>query len=170
VIQGRDSNAYRLNGVKVYLNTTPYSTEIDESNLIATLVGTTEEQIITLNPTKSGTYLLIKGEQNSNDNSHLHLRKVEVYGTVPATPAFKETETSLLISNATTIGTKVTSTKAIDYQDDILSYTILDDVPFSINNNGDILVNADLNETSYSFDVMVSDGVHSIIQSITRSQ
>ncbi len=73
IIQNANGNAYRLTNAKVYLSDTPYSGSLDDKTNIATLEPTNDEKTIVLDPSKSGNYLLIKGEQSDSDNRHIHL-------------------------------------------------------------------------------------------------
>jgi len=167
VIQNQEKFSGRLKNAKVYLNSTPYTGEVNEDNLVGVLKGTNEEQNITFNPPRSVSYLLIKGEQREEGYRNLHLRKVEVYGEVSAVPTFVNSKAEFVIPNATNEGAKVGTAKAVDYQDDLLTYAIEDDVPFSVNSEGDIVVDGALDASSYTFNVEVSDGIHSTIKTVT---
>ena len=165
VLQNR-SHANRLTNAKIYLSNTPYVGSVDVNELVQTLQATNNEQTITLSPAKSGRYLIVKGETNSNDERHIHLKKLEVYGQTSVIPSFEKHETSYLIQGTTTVGTKVATLKAIDYQDDTLTYSIIGSVPFTVDVNGNIIVSGVLNLSTYAFEVEVSDGVNNIRTSV----
>ena len=167
IIQHRNGNTSRLTNAKVYISDTPFTGTVDENNLVKTLEATNSEQVIEFTTPKSGTYLLIKGEQRAQDDRHLHLRKVEVYGEMPKAPIFTTTQTSYLISGATTEGEVVATVNAVDYQEDNLTYTIVGTVPFSIDAQGNITVNSELSAGTYGFEVAVSDGVNVTRQSMS---
>jgi len=167
VIESANNNAKRLEGAKVYLSDKPYAGDIDESTSIYTLKGIYGEQIITLDEPKSAKYILIKGVQSSSDNHHLHLKKVEVYGTLPSEPIFTDPISSLLISGNSEIGITIATLPAIDYQDDTITYTIVGNVPFSIDSNGNLTVSGELTDSQYTFDIKVSDGFSETIHTIT---
>ncbi len=167
LLQNTNGNAYRLTNAKVYLSDTSYTGTVDEDNLVQTLEATNNEQIIEFATPKSGNYLLIKGEQRSQDDRHIHLKKLEVYGEMPTSPVFN-TETLHLISSATAQGTIVTNLGAVDYQEDTLTYSIVGTVPFSVDAQGNLVVNGTLSGgTTYSFEIEVSDGVNRTRQSMT---
>ena len=167
IIQHRNGNTYRLTNAKVYISDTPFVGTVDENNLVKTLEATNSEQVIEFSTPMSGTYLLIKGEQRSQDDRHLHLRKVEVYGDMPKAPTFTTSETSYLISGTTTEGEVVATVNAVDYQEDSLTYNIVGTVPFAIDAQGNIRVDGTLSGGTYSFEVEVSDGVNVTRQTMT---
>jgi len=169
VIQNRGNNEYRLTNAKVYLLDTPYIGIVDENDFIKTLEATLAEQNINLNPAKSGRYLLIKGETNSNDQRHLHLRKVEVYGEIPSAPAFIDENTVFRVAAELSSTESVGSVIAQDYQNDTLGYSIVESgLPFSIDENGLISVTSELRPNhTYHFHVSVSDGVESTSSWVT---
>jgi len=160
VIQNRNGFASRLTNAKVYLSDRPFTGTVDENDFIKTLEATISEQVIVLPSSKSGTYLLIKGEQRAEDDRHIHLRKVEVYGATPVTPAFTEESMTRLISGSSELGAKVATVNAVDYQDDTISYRIVGDVPFSINERGEIVVDGVLDSSNYTFEVEANDGIN----------
>ncbi|CAA6813148.1 MAG: FIG01200241: hypothetical protein [uncultured Sulfurovum sp.] len=159
VLQNR-SHAYRLTNAKVYLSNTPYTGTVDEDNLIETLLASTTEQVLTLATPKSGKYLLVKGEVRDENDRHIHLKKLEVYGTLSATPIFKTMQEDYFIAEASSNGTLVHHIEAEDFQGDSLIYAIVGEVPFTIDSDGNIMVNGVLDYGIYTFDVVISDGEH----------
>lgn len=155
MVLGRNSNTWRLSGAGVYISDTPYDGTLDESDKVATLLGNAQKQIIEFSRPETGTYLIIKARNSYT----LHMATVEVYGQIPTKPIFENHNDEYLISGATANGEVVASLKASDYQDDALSYTIIEDVPFSIDAGGNIRVTGPLSG-QYSFTVQVTDGVH----------
>jgi|GEM_PF-634166 len=166
VIQNRGNNSHRLTNAKVYISDTPYTGSVDTDNLVKTLEATDNEQIIDFDSPKSGRYLLIKGETNSNDERHIHLKKVEVYGETPPAPMFASHEASYLIQGTSTIGYRVAQIEAIDYQGDVISYSI-DNSAFRMDSSGHIIVNSALQAGVYSVIVTATDGVHSTTTNLT---
>ncbi len=162
VIQNANGNAHRLTNAKVYISDTPYSGTVDANNLVKTLQPTNNEQIIEFTTPKSGNYLLIKGEQRSQDDRHIHLRKVEVYGEMPPAPFFENNITTVTIDKWQSTSESILSKKAIDRQDDSLTYTLQGSVPFRVDVNGSIFVSNQLNVQNYHFTVEVSDGTNSV--------
>jgi hypothetical protein len=77
-------------------------------------------------------------------------------------PIFTPHLTSYTIKSANGIGDKVLATVANDSQGDNLTYTIVGDVPFTIDANGQITISGSLEVKTYSFDVEVSDGTHTV--------
>ncbi|SFV70267.1 putative RTX toxin hemolysin-type calcium-binding protein [hydrothermal vent metagenome] len=68
---------------------------------------------------------------------------------------------------ANTIGSELFTMQASDLQGDSLTYTIIGDVPFRIDENGMLYVNGSLEAKDYTFDIKVSDGVNETIRHIT---
>ena len=157
IIRGMPGSAHKLNGVKVYLTDTPYQEGLTKNSLIHTLVGNKIEHIINLSPTKSKTYLILKAP----GDTFLDLSIVKVFGEMPATPIFIKKDHNYIISNKTSTGDIVTTIKAIDYQEDYFTYTIIGSVPFNINSNGEITLKGPLNKSNYNFIVKIDDGEHS---------
>ncbi len=163
VIRNRtDAWTSRLSGTKVYAGTEDFNGTIIENNYIGTLTDSIEPQIFTFNSLKDGDYVLLK-----EDDDNLHVLEVEVYGMTPATPVLEEHKSEYLIQGTTVVGAVVTTLAAIDYQDDTLTYSIVGDVPFSIDADGNIVVSDALNTLTYTFDVVVSDGVNSTATTLT---
>ncbi len=160
IIQSRQGAESRLSGAKVYLSESPYADSVTEDKLIFTLAGTRAEQAINLESPRTGSYLIIKGEASPSDNKHIHLIKVEVYGTAPVTPHINAHDERYLIAQNSEIGTKIMHLDAVDYQDDILIYSINHN-DFAIDNNGNISVNAELTTGEHEVTVTVSDGINS---------
>ncbi len=158
----------RITNAKVYISDTSYTGTVDENDYIQTLVATLDEQIITLDTPISGRYLLIKGEVRPEDDRHIHLFKVEVYGTIIETePFIANSELNTTIGRYRDTVTPILTIDGKDYQDDVLYYTIVQNsLPFRIDENGTIYVDGLLPEDSYVFDVNVSDGLESVITSV----
>ena len=167
VIQNDAGNSVRLTNAKVYVLDTPYVGNVDVNDAVKTLEITTNEQIINFDTPKSGRYVLIKAETTSNDNRHLHLSKVEVYGALPNAPIFNNIAGDYFVAESSTNGTLVRTVEAKDFQGDSLDYSIVGNVPFTIDNNGNIMVNGVLDYGDYTFDVVASDGINSSITSVT---
>ncbi|MBU1669015.1 ImpA family metalloprotease [bacterium] len=163
VVYNRSGQTARLNGTKLYLGTQEYNGTLIESNDIETLTGSGEAQSFNYSPMKEGNYLLLKGD----GTNCLHVAEVEVYGVLSDRPEFKTHESNYLIQGTTANGTEVATIEALDYQGDSLIYSIVGDVPFTIDNNGNITVNGTLGGKEYHFDVLVSDGVNSASTPIT---
>ncbi|HHL19708.1 MAG TPA: hypothetical protein ENJ33_08225 [Thiothrix sp.] len=164
VVKNRSSWRSRLSGSRVYVTTTSYTAgELSESDKVATL-DSADIREISVFPKKSATYVIVKAA----DGNCLHMRELEVYGDVPATPYFNEHKDSYLIPSTSPIGFSVATIGAGDWQGDVLHFSITSDVPFAINTQGQLTVNNTLvANTSYAFDVRVSDGEHSITSAIT---
>jgi len=161
VIQNRGNNAYRLTNAKVYISNKPYSGTIDESIWVKTLQVTNDEQIIDLASAQSGQYLIIKGETNSNDNRHIHLKKVEVYGEIPDKPYFTMEQYNIGITSDSS--GQIAQIKALDYQEDYLTYTLTGDAGFTIGEDGAIVIDSSLidrSKVTYTLRLQVSDGLH----------
>jgi hypothetical protein len=77
-------------------------------------------------------------------------------------PIFASHATSYTIKSANGRGDTVLSTVANDSQGDNLTYTIVGDVPFAVDANGQITISGSLEIKTYSFDVQVSDGTHTV--------
>ncbi len=162
MIQGRSSNSWRLGGASVYLSDTPYNGTLNESQKVGTLQGNATKQYIEFSEPKSGTYVIIKGK----DDKNIHLVTVEAYGSMPDAPMFTSGDYNISISKWQNRVEAIFNVHAIDYQKDILTYSIEGDVPFEIDANGDVRVNDVLTEDAYTFNIVVSDGVNSTKQSL----
>ena len=163
MIQGRASQTGRLNDAAVYLTQTAYTGTLDAANQIATLAGNAEQQETVLATPQSANYLIVKA---SGDNC-LHLANVEVLGQVPQAPRFNSHANEYLIAGNTASATVVATISANDLQNDTLSYRIIGDVPFSIDNQGNITVTGALDAQAYQFAVEVSDGTNAISTPLT---
>jgi len=166
VIRNRtDAWTNRLSGTKVYLGTTNFNGTIIEEDYIGTLTSSSAPQIFNFETFKEGDYVLLK----ENDDN-LHVLEVEVYGETPVAPVWKSTSSTLGLKPYAPVGTVVGKVEAIDYQSDVLSYSIIGSVPFSIDNQGVIhvaqAINHNINQ-SYSFQVEASDGVNRITTEVT---
>jgi hypothetical protein len=164
MIQGRDVYEWRLYGAIVYLSDKPYSGKLNAKDRVATLKGNSDKQWIEFSTPKSGSYLIIKAK----DRRPLHLTTVEVYGQTPDAPAFNSDDSQYLIDGKTLAGEVVARVKATDFQGDELTYSIIENVPFSIDNQGAIYTKGNLSK-QYNFTVQASDGKQSVRTSVTIS-
>jgi len=169
VVLTRDVWYRDLGGAKLYLSETPYSSAdmLKEEDLVTTFDEGPGPFVFDFDPKKTGTYVIIKQLDDNTYDDILNIVSVEVYGTTPAEPVFIENITSYTISGASHTGDIVTSAAAIDYQDDPLSYTIVGNVPFTIDPDGTLRVNGTLDRSYYTFDIQVSDGIHTITRTVT---
>lgn len=160
VIRNRtDAWQSRLSGTKVYIGTKDFNGTIIPSDEIGTLTSSTAPQIFTFDTLKNGDYILLQ-----EDNDNLHVLEVEVYGVTPATPSFEVLEYKTWIDKWQNKTESIFYVNASDYQGDDLSYTIVQDVPFSIDTEGFIRVDDILSEGNYTFDIVVSDGFNEVMQ------
>lgn len=157
VIRNRLEWSSRLSGTKVYVGVKAYDGTVVASDYVGTLTSATEVQTFTFETLKKGDYILLK-----EDDDNLHVLEVEVYGVTPATPIFTEHESHYLISGTTSVGTTIATIESVDFQNDTLHYSIVGEVPFSIDAEGNIKVSGMLNAPSYTFYLQSSDGVHVI--------
>jgi hypothetical protein len=162
MVQSRSSNSWRTDGARVYISETPYNGTLNEADYIGTLKGNDTKQYIDLDEAKLGNYLIIKGK----DDRHIHLVTVEIYGEMPSAPMFTSSDYNLTIGKWQNKIESIFNVQATDYQEDSLSYSIEGDVPFTIDANGDIRVDDILTAESYTFDVVVSDGLNHTKQSM----
>lgn len=78
-------------------------------------------------------------------------------------PAFTAGQRNYLIPWNTASGSIIASALAADPQGDSLTYSIVGSVPFRVDGQGNVSVNGVLQSgTTYTFDVSVTDGVHSV--------
>jgi hypothetical protein len=152
----------RLAGAKVYLTHTAYDKDVtsNEKRLIMTLVGNDTEQIKGFNTAKRRSYLLIKAPKDKT----LGLGSVEVYGTLPTAPIFENESYSVSIDKWQNKTQSFFNVNAVDYQEDVLVYSIEEDVPFTIDAEGNLMVDDLLVVQDYTFNVLVSDGINSVTQ------
>ncbi len=176
IIQSRNSNTYRLEGAKVYITNQEYNGTVDESSAIYTLQGIANEQIITLETPISGNYLLIKGKHDDSDDSHIHLIKAEVYGEIPVIEdyivQFPKQNYNFGLEVNKPVGTIIGRVSALNYAQKSLTYSIVGDVPFSIDNSGEIKLTSTINHNqvqSYNFQVKVDDGNNTDTTNVTVS-
>jgi len=165
ILQNRANFPSRLTNAKVYLLDTPYTgtQTLSQEDLIKTLPASSSEIVISINPPRSAKYLLVKGEVRSEDDRHIHLTKLEIYGTLPQTPAIKDVAVASVISPNTDVGTTIGKIDAVDFQGDNLHYTLPSNLPFTIDNDGNIITKENIVAgKEYLFDVTVSDGINSI--------
>jgi len=160
--------ASRFQNSKMYISNTPYTGTVDENDFIKTLASSNSEQMITFDTPVSGTYVLIKGDVRSQDDRHLHLRKLEVYGEMPVAPILTEHESTYLLSVNTSIGSVVTTFDGIDYQGDTLVYSIDNDL-FSIDQSGNLLVQNTLTSGEQTVHITISDGINSTTSTVVIS-
>ena len=163
MIQGRSASKWRLGGASVYLSNKPYSGSFEESEKIGTLKGNATEQFIEFSEGKEGTYIVIKGK----DKRHIHLVTVSAYGELSYAPSFEKYTYTTTIDKWQNRMEEILTVKANDYQGDTLDYSIKEDVPFTINEEGVIHVDGLLSEPSYTFTVLANDGEHISEQSVT---
>ena len=161
MVQGHSVYKWRLYGAKVYISDNSYDGTLNEKDRVATLLGNAEKQWIELATAKSGAYLIIKGR----DRRNLSLATVEVYGKTPETPIFNSHKDEYLIDSNTSIGEMVATINATDFQRDKLTYSIVENVPFSIDNKGIMRVKGNV-FGKYKVTVQASDGKQVIRTSV----
>ncbi|CAA6812266.1 MAG: Glycosyl hydrolase family 26/Calx-beta domain, partial [uncultured Thiotrichaceae bacterium] len=163
VVKNRSSWRSRLNGSDVYITDTAYSAPLNEADKVYTL-DSSDTQEITLPAAKSGAYVIVKA---AGDNC-LHMRELEVYGEVPLAPKFNTHETSHLIAQTKPLNSIVATLTAIDLQNDTLSYSIVGNVPFAVDSQGNVTVSGALSIGDiHTFDVIVSDGTNTASSALT---
>ncbi len=152
----RDAHTSRIKDAKVYVSPVPYGPNLGKEDGV--LRWTTAWQDIELPQPKPAKYVIVKAK----DDNCLHLAEVKVYGSVPQAPIITSVEILRpKISPAINQNTTVAVVEAYDLQDDDLTYSITNHVPFSINDSGEVKVSGSLEyDTSYLIKVAVSDGNH----------
>ncbi len=160
VIYNQIGQQARLNKAKVYLSNSSYTGEINSSNEIETLNSDTI-QTFSYATMREGRYLLIKAD----GANCLHMPELEVYGETPVVPVWKSTNSTLGLKTHAPVGAVVGKVEALDYQFDVLSYSIVGDVPFTIDSQGSIRVVQVINHNTtqkYTFQIEASDGVNTV--------
>ena len=71
----------RLNNAKLSVQSTPYSGTLDTNDIVETLQGVDTPQEVLFTTPKSANYVIIKAY------NYLHIRELEVYGTLPTLEA-----------------------------------------------------------------------------------
>jgi len=157
MVQGLHNEA-RLAGAKVYLTKTAYDGNAPaDDRLIMTLEGNTTEQIKAFNSAKNRTYLFIQALEGKT----LGLGSVEVYGTSPVAPVFESEDYTVTIDKWQNKTQGFFNVNVVDYQEDVVTYSIDSDVPFRVDTEGNLIVDGLLLVQDYTFDVLASDGINS---------
>ena len=155
VVVNRATSTYRLNGAKVYLNSQSYDGSLNEGSLVGTLSDDLEQKI-DVNSSKEGNFVLIK----ASGSNYLHVAEVKVYGTLGNKPYIADKNVTFGLDFNATSGAVVGKIDAKVKDVKALSYSIVGDVPFSIDDSGVITLNEALkyNETQrYDFKVKVTN-------------
>jgi len=152
MIQSGVYKPYRLKDAKVYVSNTPYNQTVNGLEEVGTLKGDASEQIIQFDTPKEIRYVIVKGKDK------LHIGSLEILGKASQAPIFENTEEQLMTREDTEVGTIVATVNAVDYQGESITYRIIGNVPFVIDAEGNIKVNANLTEATYHFDIEASDG------------
>ena len=166
VITSRSSWTSRIKDAAVYVNTAAYSGTLSDANKVATLIDTAAAQTTTFTTPKAGAYVLVK----ASGTNCLHMAEVEVYGQAQAAPVFSQTAYAFNLSEKAVQGAVVGTAKAVDYQLNPLSYSLVGTVPFAIDAQGQITLTGTLNHNllrTYSFTAKVSDGVNTTSVPVT---
>jgi hypothetical protein len=154
VVDSRDKSYSRIKNAKVYISNQEYKGDLNNFTEVATLKEEKEPQPFSYDPQLQANFILIKADENNC----LHLSEVEVYGEIPQNPLIRLKKDTFLIRYDTPKNTKIAFLDAKDYQNDKLTYSIDGNVPFKIDQNGNILVSGDLIDDTYKFVAVVSDG------------
>ena len=162
MVQGHSVYKWRLYGAKVYLSDSPYNGTLHKKDEVGILLGNSNKQWITFATPKSSSYLIVK----ARDRRHLSLATVEVYGKTPDSPTFGSHNQQYLIDSKISDGAKIATVNATDFQGDRLTYSIIENVPFSIDNQGVVRVKGNL-LGKYNLTVQASDGKRSVNTSIS---
>ena len=155
---------------KVYLLNAPFnpydvtSAQLVNSSVIGEFIDTNVTLDFKFAP-NSNRFLLIKGD----GEQCLSLAEVSVYGKVSAAPQFLSYPAQTTVSPATPAATQVARVSAQDFQGDAITYSLVGNVPFSINGStGVITVNGALTaDTTYTFQARASDGAHASLVSLS---
>ena len=161
VVFNRDDStvAYRLNNAKLYICENSINSDIanlSQCDEVYTLSDSLDAQIWENNNSITGNYIVIKADSDYN----LHIAEIEAYGTLPTTPNFVNSEFNTTIDKWQNTTESIYQVNAIDYQNDSLTYDISNDVPFLIDENGEIKVDNLLENNSYDINVTISDGIN----------
>ena len=157
---------WRLANVKMYLNDANHTIGSTDMGTMDKNLTSDEVQVFTYNPPIEKSYILMQGnlEATGGDRS-LHLSEVKVYGEVPIMSnyiaKFPKEKYRFGLKIDTPIDTRIGKVVALNYAHKDLSYSIVGNVPFTINNNGEIRLSSTFNHNeiqSYSFEVEVDDG------------
>jgi len=157
VVIGRDGNtANRLADAKVAVQNTPYSSSIDEANVVATLNGIADAQEIKLDKPKFANYVIVKAK----DGSNLHLRELEVYGTFDDKPYFSKSSFEFGLPFDAEVGDRVAKVDTTENEAKGLNYEIVGSSDFAIDSSGVITLKKALDynkQANYQFKVKVSN-------------
>lgn len=165
-ITSRSTWTSRIKDANVYVTSTPYNGTLSVANKVATLTDTTAAQIANFTTPKAGSYVIVK----ATGTNCLHMTEVAVYGQAQAAPVFNQTAYTFNLSEKSTQGAIIGTTKAVDYQLNPLTYSLVGAVPFAIDALGNITLTGLLNHNlvrTYQFTVKVSDGVNSVSVPVT---
>ncbi len=162
VIYNRKGQNHRLDGAKIYLQDIPYNEGVQKTDEIGVL-NSDLEQTLRFDKNKSAKYLIIKNRSQSSD-ACLHIREVEVYGTMANSPIINNPPTKRILLDSYNQGDIVYRVDSSDLQGDRLIFSIDDNhSPFSIDTKGVIRTREHLKPNhNYNFRIKVSDGKDSV--------
>ena len=120
------------------------------------------KQSVSFNSDINTKYLLLKAQKNRA----IVFDEIKIYGITTGTPQFMG-DYNLSIGASHNKVESFYNINAKDPQNDMLEYSILEDVPFKINQNGDLFVLDTLTKDSYEFTVKIDDGYYENTQKIT---
>ena len=166
VITNRPNWSSRIEGTTVYISNSPYKGTLNSAELIGTLKALSTPQEILLPTPRTGMYVIVKAA----GSNCLHMSEAEVYGTgaLPEAPVFSKSAYAFDLSYKATVGTVVGAVKAVDYQANPLTYSLDNTaVPFAIDSKGTLTLKGALKQSTYSFNVKVSDGKNTSSAAVT---
>jgi len=165
ILNRQDRWADYLKGATLYILSTPYQGSVENLTPVATLTETKEMQTILLETPVQGNYILLKGATNRG----VDVASVEVYGQLPLKLFFKDTSHHYhLISHTTPQGEKITTLPAVSYQRDTITYQIIEESPFSIDNNGTLVLHDTTSLSGeYNITIQITDGILTSTTSLT---
>ncbi|MCK5818110.1 MAG: DUF5011 domain-containing protein [Psychromonas sp.] len=156
-----------LQNAKMYINNETHTIGSTDFGTADKTLSNEMVQVFTYNPPVESNYVLMQGNLIPGASYSLHMGEVEVYGELPPKPYFEPVESVYFVAEASTNGSIVATVKASDLQNDVLTYSIDENMPFSIDNDGHITVNGLLDHGTYIVNVMASDGTNSTTIAVT---
>jgi len=149
----------RLEGTKVYFGLSKYTGDLSQFQPMHTLTGEVAAQVFTYPDAKDVNFVLLKIPADL-----LHIREIEIFGEAPAEPEFTKETYQVSIDKWQTKSKPFFDMGVVDYQQNTLSYNIVNQTPFRIDTEGKIYVDTLLNAGQYNLEIEANDGLHTSTQ------